>query len=243
MIDRATCIVQARMGSARLPGKSLELIGGVAVVEIVLRRLAKAHRLARVVLATSVEPRDDALAAHAARQGFPVFRGSETDLIARYLGCARRYADSPYLVRATGDNVFMDWDEVDRVVGFGINGGYDFVGFQNAAHPDRMNDFAAEFLRRDALERVDPLARTAHEREHVFPYFHAHPDTFRVTCIEVAPRLHTKAKLDLDYPEDLARLRRIAAEIDDPISVPAARVVEIANRIFASLPSLAAIDP
>lgn len=227
----ATCILQARMGSARLPGKSMEPIAGLPVIEVVLRRLAKAERLARVVLATSELPRDDVLAGRAAALGFPVFRGSETDLVARFVGAAKQFADGPYLVRATGDNVFMDWDEIDRVVAHGIDGDWDFVGWKNDAYPDRQNDFAAEFLRRDALERVAAATREPHDREHVFPYFYAHPEAFKVTRIDVAQRLHTAVKLDLDYPEDLRTLQAIGREIGDPIAVPAARVVEIANRI------------
>ncbi len=230
----ATCIVQARMGSARLPGKSMESIGGVPVIEIVLRRLAKAKRLARVVLATSNLVRDDVLAARAAKLGFPVFRGSETDLVARFVGAAARFSDGPYLVRATGDNAFMDWDEIDRAVAHGIDGNYDFVGWTNPVHPDRQNDFAAEFLRRDALDRVAAAAREPHDREHVFPYFYAHPELFKVTRIEVAARLHTPVKLDLDYPDDLRTLQAIGREIGDPVAAPASRAVEIANRIRIS---------
>jgi len=227
----ATCIVQARMGSARLPGKSMEPVGGVPAIEIVLRRLAKAKLLSRVVLATSEMPRDDVLAARAAQLGFDVFRGSETDLVARFVGAAAKFADGPYLVRATGDNVFMDWDEVDRIVSFGIDGGWDFVGWHNDAHADRQNDFAAEFLRRDALERVAAATQDPHDREHVFPYFYAHPELFKVTRIAVDARLHTAVKLDLDYPEDLETLQAIGREIGDPVAAPAARAVEIANRI------------
>ena len=176
-----------------------------------LRRLAHAKQLDRVVLATSELPRDDVLATHAAKLGFDVFRGSETDLVARFIGAATKFSGGSYLVRATGDNVFMDWDEVDRIVRFGIDGGWDFVGWQNDAHPDRQNDFAAEFLRRDALERVAAATQDPHDREHVFPYFYAHPELFRVTRIAVDPRLHTAVKLDLDYPQDLKTLQTTGA--------------------------------
>ena len=91
----ATAIVQARMGSTRLPGKSMAPVGGVPVVELVLRRLAKATRLSKVVLATSDLERDDVLADRAAALGFAVFRGSETDLVGRYLAAAEPPAEGP----------------------------------------------------------------------------------------------------------------------------------------------------
>ncbi len=231
MSDTATAIVQARMGSTRLPGKSMEPVGGVPVVELVLRRLAKATRLSKVVLATSDLPRDTVLAEHAGSLGIPVFRGSETDLVGRYLAAAEQYADGPYLVRATGDNVFMSWEEIDRLVEFGVSGGWDFVGFRNDVHEDRINDFAGEFIRRDALARLAESTGDAHDREHVFPYFYAHPELFRVTRIPVDPSLHTPIKLDLDYPEDLALMQRIGERIDDPVAVPAGDVVRLAGQV------------
>jgi spore coat polysaccharide biosynthesis protein SpsF len=229
--QKATCIVQARMGSERCPGKSLELIGKFPVVEVVLRRLAKADRLGRVVLATSNLDRDTRLAQAAAECGFPVFRGSENDLVERYVSAAEQFADSDYLVRATGDNVFMDWREIDRVVEYGISGGWDFVGFTNSVYTDRINDFAAEFLRLSALKKVAAMTTDPHDREHVFPFFYKNPEVFKVTRIEVNPKLHTPVKLDLDYPDDLALLQAIGLQVSDPLNVPAEEVVKIANRL------------
>lgn len=229
--SNATCIVQARMGSQRCPGKSLELIGGVPVVELVLRRLAKSTRLSKVVLATSDLERDTPLAEVAAKAGFDVFRGSETDLVGRYLDAANQFATSDHLVRATGDNVFMDWNEIDKVVDFGVSGGWDFVGFTNSVHKDRINDFGGEYLKLSSLKRVAALTRDPHDREHVFPYFYKHPELFKVTRIEVDPGLHTSAKLDLDYPEDLALLQRIGSQVGDPVIVPSRRVAEMAEQL------------
>ncbi len=228
---KATCIIQARMGSQRCPGKSLEIIGGMPSILVVLGRLSKAQRLSRVVLATSDLDRDTPLAETAQKAGYTVFRGSENDLVSRYLGAAGKYADSDYLVRATGDNVFMDWREIDRVVDFGVSGGWDFVGFTNSVHTDRINDFAGEFLRYSALKKLGAATRESHDREHVFPYFYAHPELFKVTRIEVQPSLHTKAKLDLDYPEDLSLLQKIGAELADPIAASADDVARIASRL------------
>ncbi len=229
--DKATCIVQARMGSQRCPGKSLEIIGGLPSILVVLGRLSRAERLSRVVLATSDLDRDSPLAEAAQRSGYTVFRGSENDLVSRYLAAAEKYADSDYLVRATGDNVFMDWREIDRVVDFGVTGGWDFVGFTNSVHSDRINDFAGEFLRFSSLKKVGAATQEAHDREHVFPYFYAHPELFNVTRIEVRPSLHTTAKLDLDYPEDLVLLQRIGKEVSNPITVSADDVARIATQM------------
>jgi spore coat polysaccharide biosynthesis protein SpsF len=193
--------------------------------------LAKAARLSRVVLATSNLDRDTPLAEAAAGCGFAVFRGSENDLVARYVAAAEQFADNDYLVRATGDNVFMDWREIDRVIEFGISGGWDFVGFTNSVHTERINDFAGEFLRLSALKKVAATTTDPHDREHVFPFFYKNPDLFKVTRIEVDPKLHTPVKLDLDYPDDLALLQEIGRQVSDPLSVSADEVVKIADRL------------
>ena len=219
------------MGSRRCPGKSMELVGARPVFEVVLSRLRKASSLKEVILATSDLEKDSVLAEKAEALGFQVFRGSETDLIERFLGAAHQYASAPYIVRATGDNVFVDWKEIDRLVTFGIEGDWDFVGFMNDVYKDRMNDFAGEFIKLAALERVATLTDDSFDREHVFPYFYAHQEDFKVTRIQVHPSLHTSIKLDLDYPEDLELLQLIGKEVVDPLSVSSQEVVRLANQL------------
>ena len=228
---KETVIVQARMGSERCPGKSMELIGGVPVGELVLRRISKANNINSVVLATSVLDRDDILARHAENAGFDVFRGSEADLVGRFVAATKQFSNSNYIVRATGDNVFMDWNEIDRLIEYGKTGDYDFVGFENKVYPDRINDFSGEFIKKEALEKVASLTNDPFDREHVFPYFYSHQNMFKVDKIQVDSSLHTPVKLDLDYPEDLQMLKQIGKEVDNPVDVPATEVVKIANRL------------
>ena len=230
-MEKAVAIVQARMGSERCPGKSMERVGGLPTIEIVMRRLAKSSGLSAVVLATSALGRDDVIAKHIASLGFDVFRGSETDLVDRYQRCAEEYVEGPYLVRATGDNVFMDWNEITRVVDFGIDGGWDFVGFTNPVFEERLNDFGGEFIRKAALNDVAKRTTDAHDREHVFPFFYANPNRYKVTRINVHEALHCPVKLDLDYPNDLKLMQDIGSAIDDPVETPATEIVKVAQQI------------
>lgn len=220
------------MGSKRRPGKSFELIGGLPVVEVVLRRLAKSKRLDRVVLATSSEPQDTILAEHAARIGFATFRGSENDLVGRFREAALQH-HATHIVRVCADNVFVDWTEIDRLVEYGLLEGKDFVGFKNSVHKDRLNDFAGEFMTFAALQRTYRETTDPFHREHVFPYFYDNPDKFRIGYVEVAESLRTPVKLDLDYPEDLALLQEIGRRVPDVISVTGPEVVRVANQIVA----------
>lgn len=225
-------IVQARMTSHRLPGKSLEKVGGIPVAELVLRRLARCRRLDKIVLATSNSKEDDALFEWVSKAGFQVFRGAESDLLDRFYSAARAHG-ATHIVRVCADNVFVDPEEISRLVEHGLASGEDFVGFTNSTYPERNNDFGGEFIRFDALEKAYQEAITPHDREHVFPYFYDRPDYFRIGRIEVDGRLHTPIKLDLDYPEDLVRIRMLADALGDPARVSSADIVRMANALLA----------
>ncbi len=232
-IKNVIAILQARMGSERCPGKSMELIGGVPVVEMVLRRLSKAKHLSKVVLATSDLDRDTVLAETAAKAGFAVFRGSETDLVGRFLAAADAHGAGTHIVRTTGDNVFMDWNSIDMQIEVAKASGADFTTWINESCPDRMNDFAGEVIRLDSLRQVAATTQVPFDREHVYPYFFNNPDKYRVLRIPVPMELRTTVKLDLDYPEDLALMKKMGEVMPDPVNVPAAEAVRIANQISA----------
>src|SRR5579862_7162738 len=101
-VGRTVAIIQARMGSSRLPGKVLTDIGGRTMLERVVTRAARAHRLDAVVVATTTDSRDDAVVRECERLGFPSFRGSENDVLDRYYGAARAF-EAETVVRITSD--------------------------------------------------------------------------------------------------------------------------------------------
>lgn len=202
------------------------------MVEVVLRRLAKSKRTDLVVLATSTESRDAVLAEHARKIGFATFRGPENDLVARFHHAATEY-QATHVVRVCADNVFLDWTEIDRLVDYGLAEKKDFVGFKNSTYPNRLNDFAGEFMTFSALQLTFREAADQHDREHVFPYFYKNPDKFRLGYLEVAEALLTPIKLDLDYPEDLALLQEIGRRVPDPVEVTGPEVVQLATQIVA----------
>ena len=108
-------LVQARLGSTRLPGKMLLPLHGVPLMDWVLRRISGAKFLDAVVLATTSEPRDDALAGHVAALGFPVFRGPENDVLERFRQ-AGLWAGASHVVRVCADNPLIWGGEIDRLV-------------------------------------------------------------------------------------------------------------------------------
>ena len=166
-MSKVVAIVQARMGSTRLPNKVMRTIGGVHLIDLLLRRLSKSKRLDQIIVATTTEPRDRALAAYVRKLGYEVFQGSETDVLDRYYQCAKRHhADT--VVRITGDCPLIDPGLVDKTIA-----AYDeqAVDFLSNAHvptfPDGLDTAVFSFA---SLERAHCEATSQFDREHVATY-------------------------------------------------------------------------
>src|SRR6516225_1937930 len=112
---RTVAIVQARMGSTRLPGKVLMKIGGRSLLVYLVERLSRARTLDAIIVATTTNPRDNVIIEECERRGILNFRGSESDVLGRYVSAARA-CSAEIIVRVTADNPFTDPDSIDRVV-------------------------------------------------------------------------------------------------------------------------------
>src|SRR5436853_2653942 len=119
---RTVAIIQARMGSSRLPGKVMMKIGGRPLLVYLVERISKARTLDSIVVATTTNPRDNVIIEECERRGIPNFRGSEEDVLSRYVSAARA-CEADIIVRVTADNPFTDPNSINRVVdAIGSNG-------------------------------------------------------------------------------------------------------------------------
>lgn len=172
---KTTAIIQARMGSSRLPGKVLLPLAGRPVIDHVVERASAARRIEQVVVATTDRATDDPLAAHLESRGIPCFRGGEADVLDRYVRCMRQFDAGP-VVRITADCPMLDPQLVDAVIEGFVHGGYDLYGLAGE-FPDGLD---CVVFSRQALETAWSEARLPSEREHVGPYIENHPERFRV---------------------------------------------------------------
>ncbi|HSJ10186.1 MAG TPA: aminotransferase class III-fold pyridoxal phosphate-dependent enzyme [Longimicrobiales bacterium] len=164
---RTVAIVQARMGSTRLPGKVMRPVCGVPVIDLLLGRLAAARTVDAIVLATTDSPADDDFARHVAALGHAVFRGSEDDVLDRYYhAAAAQHAD--VVVRITGDCPLVDPVLVDDIVAAFHAANVDYLG--NTEPPTFPDGLDVEVFSFAALERAWREADSPFEREHVTPY-------------------------------------------------------------------------
>ncbi len=164
---KVVALVQARMGSTRLPNKVMKPINGVPMIELLLSRLSKSRRIDEIVLATSVDKRNEPLVEHVRSLGYACEQGSENDVLDRYVQVATKH-DADVVVRITGDCPLVDPELVDQCIDTFLASGADYCSNTNPpTFPDGLDISVAKM---SALERAGREAVSHYEREHVMPY-------------------------------------------------------------------------
>jgi spore coat polysaccharide biosynthesis protein SpsF len=207
MAGRVVAVIQARLGSTRLPGKALADLAGRPVLAHVAERAAAIPGVDGVVLATTVSTADDLLEAFAGRAGIGCVRGSEADVLDRFL-LASREAGAGAVVRITADCPLLDPEVSGRVVAEYVarRPGVDYVS--NVHPPTYPDGLDTEMFSAEALETAWREARLPSEREHVTPYIWKHPERFRLANVEHEEDLSAH-RWTVDTEADLAFVRSV----------------------------------
>jgi spore coat polysaccharide biosynthesis protein SpsF len=177
---RIVAIIQARMGSTRLPGKVMKELCGKTVLAQVIFRVQACLLVDEVVVATTTSKADDVVVAEAEKYGAKWFRGSEEDVLERYYLAAKEY-NADVVVRVTSDCPLFDPEVLSQMLEYFKN--ETFEGLQidylsnclNRSYPRGLD---AEVFTFDVLEKAFTEAKKPYEREHVTPYIYEHPDIF-----------------------------------------------------------------
>jgi glutamate-1-semialdehyde 2,1-aminomutase len=205
-------IVQARTSSSRLPGKVLLPLQGVPLIVFQLERVSRCNQIDRLVLATSSDPSDDALADQVAQAGVTVFRGDLNDVLERFRACAAHERAS-VVVRLTGDCPLADPALIDELVEAFHNGEWDYLANCADEHQLTVPDgFDAEVFKADVLERAAAEARLPSEREHVTPWMRSPAAGLRWGHFRHEPA-RPFFRVTVDDPVDLEVVRQIAAAL------------------------------
>ncbi|MCG3148402.1 MAG: 3-deoxy-manno-octulosonate cytidylyltransferase [Verrucomicrobiae bacterium] len=206
-MHKTVAIVQARMGSTRLPGKMLRRLAGRPLIDHVLARLTASIQpkgpLDAIVLATSTAPDNDPLVDHVAKRWpeIVIVRGSEDDVLARFVTALRQIGATQF-VRATGDCPLINTDAMAQMLTALETTGADVINYQPGYE---YVDKGLEAVTAAALLRVaeDPQL-TARDREHVTSLLYRHPDRYRVGYIASDPVLRRgDIRLTVDTADDL----------------------------------------
>ena len=159
-------IVQARMGSTRLPGKVLKKIKGATLIEILLKRLSKSKQIDKIVVATTNNSEDEKLVDYVKSLGFETFCGDEDDVLNRYYQCAKSF-NAQTIIRVTGDCPLIDPELVDDIIKHFYSSKVDYCSNTNPpTYPDGLDTEVFSFR---ALEKSRKFAQTLHHKEHVTP--------------------------------------------------------------------------
>lgn len=203
-------VLQARMGSSRLPGKVMRPILGRPMIARQIERLARCRSIDRLVVATSAETSDDPLAQFLSSEGVGVFRGSLTDVLDRYYGAAEAFGPAEVILRLTADCPLTDPAVIDACVERLAETGADYVS--NDLERTYPRGLDAEVMTAATLNTAWREAATAHEREHVTPFIYNNPGRFRLAAIR-QDRDDSGLRWTVDTPDDFAFVERVYAAL------------------------------
>lgn len=214
-------IIQARMGSSRLPGKILKPLGDVDVLTYDIERCRAIKGVSEVIVATSSLPQDDEIAAWCEKHHVAFFRGSESDVLDRYVQCAKMY-NPDYVMRVTSDCPFVDYEMASEIVELMKQEKKDIVLLEGKL----PRGLAVELISYEALLRIDRVGKEPRHREHVTYYAYEFEEQFEsVTYKTPTNRQAPELRITLDTEEDYELLVRVAKHFNNPL-VSSADVIQ-----------------
>ena len=220
-------IIQARMGSTRLPRKVLAAIDGVPMLEFLIRRLEQVQYADKIAVATTESPEDIPISDLCDLLRIPCYVGSEEDVLARYIACAssnnidviiRICADCPLTDPRSVDELILAYKktEPDHITNKILSG-----------YPDGMG---AELATLEALEHCNAIASASDDsaHEHVMLYIRNHPESFKVVKLDAPQsRRDTSIHVAVDYPQDLELVRELCQRFPRPVEMNTGDVLKL----------------
>ena len=206
-LGKTVAIVQARLGSSRLPCKSLLCLRGIPLIDWVTHRLGQSQRLSQVVVAVPDTALDRVLLEHLERQGVACMAGPENDVLERFAQAARRFgADT--VVRVCADNPLIWGEAVDRLLAF-YEKTHCVYAYNHIPRDNKWPDgLGAEVFAAEMLYHMAAKATAPSQREHCCNYIWDNPEKFAIATFDPQEDwlCRPDLKLDIDRPEDFARL-------------------------------------
>lgn len=205
-------IFQARMGSTRLPGKTLVDICGKPLIVRVLERVCSSNLIDRIMIATTQQKKDEVLLKLASELCVHGYAGSVDDVLDRFYQAAKM-ATADIIVRITPDDPFKDPEVIDEVIGYFLqHENLDYAS--NTICPTYPDGLDVEVFSFYALEKAWKEAKLPSEREHVTPYIWKQPDKFNIANIENDENL-SHLRWTIDYEEDLLFALEVYSRMGD----------------------------
>lgn len=203
---RIVAIIQARMGSSRLPGKVLKPIMDKPLLAYQVERVKQAKHIDEIVIATSTKTKDDPLITWCESSNLSYFRGEEEDVLGRYYEAAKQFS-ADVIIRLTGDCPIIDPRIIDTVISRFLSSRVTYAS--NTIHRTYPRGMDTEIFSMGSLEKAHHLASLPFEREHVTPYIRKHYPTLSVKhTID-----YSNHRWTVDTLEDFKLIQRIVQEL------------------------------
>jgi len=215
--NKIGCIVQARMGSTRLPGKSLMEINGKPVLGIVLERLNQCKKLDEIVVATTTNKKDLAIEEFCKQNSTTCFRGDEENVLKRFFECAKENSFGT-IIRITADCPLIDPKTVDKAVEVFKQGKFDYVS--NVALRSFPRGLDVEVLSFKALEKSFKRAKKGFDKEHVTHYIYSNPTEFKIGNVKAEKSLfRPELRFCVDTEQDFKLIKAILSHFNNLVPI------------------------
>ncbi len=201
---KIVALVQARMGSTRLPNKVMKPIGGIPMIELLLSRLSQSKEVDQIVVATSVDDRNQLLVEHVRKLGYLCEQGSENDVLDRFVHAAKEH-QAEVVVRITGDCPLVDPSLVDEAIRRFKRSGADY--FSNVSPPTYPDGLDIEVFSFKVLVQASHETSKPFDREHVTPYLRE-SGKFKTASMQHSQDL-SELRWTVDEPEDFAIIEKV----------------------------------
>ena len=206
------CIIQARMGSTRLPGKVLKKIKNKPLLSHIIDRIKISKKVNKIIVATTNKKKDNPIVNLCNKKDIDYFRGSEEDVLDRYYKSAKKYNlnKDDTIIRITADCPVVDPYIMDEVIDLFEDENADYA-WNNRTYPDGLD---VEVFSFGILKKAWKEAKTKYEREHVTPYIKENKEKFRQVCLEYKKNM-SKYRWTVDEKKDLEVIKIIYDELYD----------------------------
>lgn len=225
---KTLCIIQARMGSTRLPGKALKKLSNLMVIEWVLKRVKKSKNINKIILATTKLKEDLKLIKIAKKNKISYFRGSNKDVLKRFFNAAQKY-NPKYVVRVCADNPFIDPRMLDKLVQSFKPKNFDYAfNHQSKLKNYCADGFGAEIFSFDLLKRLNILIANPSLREHVTLYIWRNQKKFKIQSVYPSKKLlFPNLKFDINTEKDFQRLKKFIQQKKIRLNSSAEKIVSL----------------
>ena len=199
-------ILQARTGSKRFPKKVLKKIHGISILEHIINRLQYSKSIKKIVVATTIKKEDDVISILSKKKNISCFRGSNLNVLSRYIKCARFYK-AENIIRLTADDPFVDPVLIDKMIQKFKKFNYDFVtNSPNKTYPLGLD---VTIVKLKILEQIPKITKNKKHLEHVVTYLFENRNKYNYLYYDRKKDKNSNLRLTIDYPSDLKFAKEI----------------------------------